>query len=532
VTNQTSTASSIDLRSTPTTEEMVVELKRCKDDVAYFANNYCVINDPQTHKIFKFELWDFQYDLFHTFEEYSRVIILKGRQLGVSWSIAVYALHQAIFYNSANVLLLSIREKEAQKLLTKVRFIYTRLPVWMRIWRPVGGADNKQELEFTKYDQEGTPVFHSLIGAFPATEGAGRSETASLVIADEWAFHPYADLNWAAISPTIDAGGRFIGVSTANGIGNFYHHQWQGAVAGSNGFHPLFLPYSVRPGRDEAWYELTKSTYKDQKVFQQEYPRNPIEAFISTGGCIFDLEALQYYADVVCKDPLTQAELDAARDSRGLDDMTRTRPGILSVWELPKWGHRYVLSADPAGGVTGGDSSVGYVYNIDTEAHCATISGILDPDSFSDWLVLVARAYYDAMIVPERNNHGYALLANIKNVHNYMNIYKFKKDEVMRMGDDIDGFPTTTKTKPILNSVLQAEVKDKTLSCFNVDFVFEAQAYVQKPNGKVEAEEGMHDDHVIAVGLAMIGISSVKSERHGPRRRVTINKHFKTRSRR
>jgi len=102
--------------------------------------------------------------------------------------------------------------------------------------------------------------------------------------------------------------------STANGVGNYFHEQWQLAESGESDFIPIFIPWywqpeyvrdvpeNFHPNEDEV--ELIKSykinalqlmwrRYKIQelsaagangvKAFQQEYPNNPSEAFSLSG---------------------------------------------------------------------------------------------------------------------------------------------------------------------------------------------------------------------------------------------------------
>src|SRR6266540_4231305 len=111
----------------------------------------------------------------------------------------------AKFHDGANVLMLSKRQDEASALLVKARFLERSLPDWLRT---AAGKSNDSTLEFADRG--------SKISALPSNEDAGRSEAATLVLLDEHAFHQYAEDNFA-VKPTIDAGGRLVIVSTANG---------------------------------------------------------------------------------------------------------------------------------------------------------------------------------------------------------------------------------------------------------------------------------------------------------------------------
>jgi hypothetical protein len=491
----------------------VEEVQKCRTDAAYFIQNYCYINNPQTFKTFLFKFWDFQGDILDAFLHSKRVVILKARQLGVSWMVAAYALWMALFHDNANVLILSQKEDLAQDLLSKVKFMNDRLPEWLT--QPVG-QENLKLLEF--YSKR----FHSQIKALPATKEAGRSETASVVICDEHSFHPYAQENFAAVGPTIDAGGQFISVSTANGLGNFYYKLWKEAETSINGFTPLFLPYDSRPERRvEGWYEEHLKNYTgDPKLFQQEYPRNPMEAFISTGGCIFDLEGLQYIAEEQCTDPLTPDDVAKLRGEPRVLQYMNQYPHLIKFWKLPRNGRTYVLGADPAGGGSDGDFSAAMVVDVVTGEHLASLHGRLDPDSFAGHLVTVAEIYNNALIAVERNQHGYGVHSALTNAYSYGNIYKYPDDKK-------EGWPTNQKTKGVMNSKLQQLVRDRELQTPEMEFIYEAQSYVQR-NNKVGAEEGMHDDRVVAMGIAQMALEKAQRPARA-RHRVTQTKHFKRR---
>jgi ADP-glucose pyrophosphorylase len=112
------------------------------------------------------------------------------------------------------------------------------------------------------------------------------------VVVDEWAFLPNPSEAWASIEPVADAGGKIIGLSTANGSGNFFHHLWVGASTGNNLFNPMFFPWGASEDRDESWYESKRQSMLPWQL-AQEYPSSAEEAFIKSGNPVFDLDVLQ-----------------------------------------------------------------------------------------------------------------------------------------------------------------------------------------------------------------------------------------------
>ena len=141
-----------------------------------------------------FGLWPAQRDVLLDLEQHRLTVILKARQLGLSWLVVGWALWLMLSQPAATVLFFSKRDQEAVHLLAfRLRGMLDRLPEWLR---PALVADNDHNIEL---------VNGSVGVAFPTT--VGRSYTASLVVVDEADLADSLDLLLAAVKPTIDAGG-------------------------------------------------------------------------------------------------------------------------------------------------------------------------------------------------------------------------------------------------------------------------------------------------------------------------------------
>jgi hypothetical protein len=103
---------------------------------------------------------------------------------------------------------------------------------------------------------------------------------------------PNPEEAWASIEPVADVGGRIIGLSTANGSGNFFHQMWVGAETRTNQFSPMFYPWSANEERDDLdWYANKKRSMTSWQL-AQEYPSDPESAFIKSGRTVFDVDDL------------------------------------------------------------------------------------------------------------------------------------------------------------------------------------------------------------------------------------------------
>lgn len=147
-------------------------------------------------------------------------------------------------------------------------------------------------------------------------KAVGRSATIQLLHGSEVAFWNNAAEHAKGIMQAVpsEPGTEIILESTANGLGNFFHQQWQQAEAGLSDFRAIFVPwfwqneyqrsvdneFSITAEEQELkdhhgltdeqlnWrrykiIELSVSGQDGQKAFRQEYPCTPQEAFVTTG---------------------------------------------------------------------------------------------------------------------------------------------------------------------------------------------------------------------------------------------------------
>lgn len=259
------------------TDERTVEWLKCAADAAYACDTYGIIDDAQGlgdgRGVMRFRLWPAQVALLWTLLTNRLVLVLKARQLGISWICCWYALWLCLFHPGKVVLLFSRGQDEANEMLRRVRVLYERLPEWMRQAAPALLKQNTEEMAWAN---------ESRIQSLPASPGSGRSFTASLAIMDEAAFMQWASELYTAMKPTIDGGGQLIVLSTANGRANLFFDLCDRARRGVSGFAFRFLPWHARPGRDAAWYALTEAEAVDSALMRQEYPATPDEAFEAT----------------------------------------------------------------------------------------------------------------------------------------------------------------------------------------------------------------------------------------------------------
>ena len=351
----------------------------------------------------------------------------------------------------------------------------------------------------------------------------------------EIAFWPHAESHFAGIMQSLPhaPGTEVILESTANGAAGKFYEMWQDAEKGKGEFIAIFIPwhwqpeYSVDPGgfvfsdkeralakvhklsdSQLAWRQL-KVHELGEELFHQEYPCTAQEAFLVSGRPVFDPKYLME-AELECFSPSYRAEVvDGGR-------ITRHETGALRVWDDPVPGKRYVIGADVAEGLIHGDYSCAQVLTVPDSLQVAEWHGHVDPDRFGDILVSLGKRYNRAFIGVERNNHGLTTLTTLLHA-GYANMY-VQHDVEHRSGQKQTkkmGWLTTSKSKPKIIDRLASELRDGTHGICDKNLVDEMKRYQIADNGSYNAQDGYHDDRVMARAIA--GELVV----HAPRNRLT-----------
>ena len=257
------------------------EWRKCARDEPYFLRKYWHIAHPAHGRIL-FDLRDAQSAALTHWDNHRYSLTLKARQIGWSTLVAAHQFWLAFFTPDQNIIDLSRTEREAVQLLRKTKYGFSHLPSWMVDRGPRSLVEHQQRMFFGNGSQ---------IVSMPSASDPARGESATLIVVDEWAFLPNPEEAWSSIEPVADVGGRIIGLSTANGSGNFFHHLWVGSSTGNNKFEPMFYPWSATEDRDDAWYESKVESMLPWQL-AQEYPTTPEEAFVKSGNPVFDLDVL------------------------------------------------------------------------------------------------------------------------------------------------------------------------------------------------------------------------------------------------
>lgn len=488
-----------------------VERLKCQMSFVHFLDYVRLILPPMPNRpggVFPILRWPHTMETIYHFLTDTLISIYKSRQIGISTIAAAYVIWLATTKFGSRILLFSKAEPEAQELLGKARNIYDYLPGFLKV--------NKLDPESTI--QLGFPELKSMIKAFPSTTSAGIGETANLVVSDEHAEHPYAESNYKNVKPTIDtSGGQFISIWTAptHDLDNFAVNLWLGAQKGENDFVPLFFPWDVVPGRDDAWYERTKrnipkqllGTMSPELYMRKNYPKVPADGLKpAEEEAVFDVDILDQMKEE-CKPPI-KVERD------GIDTK------ICNIYISPFVGVPYIAASDCGEGL-GHDYSVTGIMNSRTGQVVADIfANNLSVEEFAKWSVRLLEIYDSPKWFPENNNQGILLVSKAQD-EGYKNFgYQNEKEtkdglKKTKAGFNTHSYITSTGLKGSrmdLFGELITAINNHQITIYNLKGLLQFYDIIRnvKDRGKIEAIKGKHDDYPIMTGICWLKRNEAK----------------------
>jgi hypothetical protein len=452
-------------------KRQVNEIIKCGKDPIYFLNKYVKIQHP-TRGTIPFNTYKFQDACLKDFVDHRFNIILKSRQLGISTLGAAYAVWLAVFYRDKNILVIATKLSVAMNFIKKVKVALKGMPRWLLL--PEIVSNNKQTVEFSN---------GSSIKAIPTSEDAGRSEALSLLIVDEAAFVRNFDELWMGLYPTLVTGGRAIVLSTPNGVGGQYYDLYMKAISGENEFNPTKLPWDVHPEHDDEWF-VNESKNLSERQVAQEF----LCDFAASGDTFLSVEDIDYLRTAV-KRPLEKWGPDMG----------------VWVWKYALSEHKYIISADVSRG-DAADYSTFHVIDTEESEVVAEYKGKIPPDQFAILLNEAGMRYGKAVMCPENNTYGYAVIMKLHEL-NYPNLYyKNERDKYAyyKTGAQISkiGFTTSAQSRNQILTKLEEVLRNREVRCYSSRLYEEMKMFIWK-GSKAQAQKGSNDDLVISLAIGV-----------------------------
>ena len=460
-----------------------------------------------------------------------RFIILKARQMGFSTIIEAFIFVVTMFQPNQKAVIVADCAENAGSLFEMSKHYYDHFEANIL---PALKKNNKQILQTAKTN--------SSIRILCAGDHTGRSKSLQFLHLSEFAFWDNAETTMTALVRTVSATNKKSAIfieSTANGYDAF-KSRWDKAVAGDSPYVPIFFPWfemdeyrlpydghelspdelalKEKYGLDNDQLQWRKYQIEDMdgdlNSFHQEYPSCPEEAFLSTGNSVFNNEDIQRRKGEVNKRPKRGYFTYVKQHSVNTDEIKISNikwvddpHGEIYLYQEPLPGFPYVLGGDPANG--GADYFVGQVIsNVNRHQVAMYRKTAVDADLYAYQLYCLGMYFNEALIGTEVNV-GETVMKTLLRC-NYPKLY-YRKIEG-RIDEKVQqalGVRTTTVTKPIMIDMMKATfredpncIADYTTLCEMETFIVSDTASSKNTLTTTRAEEGKHDDTVMAYAIA------------------------------
>lgn len=467
--------------------------------------------------------------------------VLKARQFGISTLISAIFASIIATMNGINGLVITDRIEGSQYMLDMYKLFYRELNATTKgRLVPTLARDNINGIMF----KEG--MSRVLIDT-ASNVSAGRKYTLYLLHCSEVCFWPInpQEIMIGLMQAMPNTRCLIINETTANGVGDYFYNEFKRGMEGSSDWVSLFFGWHEYPGYEKDYVEEDKKLllntlseeedkliykFKDENkfcedtiirkliwrrwciknkcqgdinFFHQEYPTTWEEAFLVSGRSRFSTKALLHMQDE-CVEPIKTG----CFTSNGFEELPK---GMIKIYREPDpiYG-KYVVGIDPAtgklvakiGGRADPDNHSLHVLDSKTEDVVATMASICDPDVFAEQALKLAK-YYNTAFVGIENNIGQAMLAYFKRM-NYWNLYQnVIYDEQLDRELKVLGWNTNIKTKRLMIDELAIYIRERLGKINDRLTIAELFTFIIKDDGKVEAQDGCHDDRVISLAIAI-----------------------------
>lgn len=275
------------------------------------------------------------------------------------------------------------------------------------------------------------------------------------------------------------------------------------------------------------------TTYRDNRFLDAEY-RNLLESYRTSDPyyyAVYCLGQWGVYGKTVFDAKKIQQRLDELRDTGSWGRFsfeTSAQPGTVGgirresirfepegdgeicIYLPPERGVPYVIGADTAG--DGSDYFAAHVLDNRTGEQVAVLHSRFDEDVFAQQLFCLGVYYNEALIGIEANFSTYPIRA----LEQMGYTHQFVRERVDRFTQRMThsyGIRTTAQTRPLMLATLVQEVRTNCRMLHDRATLGELLTFVRNEKGRAEAQQGAHDDLVMALAIAHTIRSQQTTER-------------------
>lgn len=435
-----------------------------------------------------------------------RILTLKARRMGITTIEQGFSYALCRTRRNTECLTLAQTDKDTRKIFEMVLRMHKYDPNKARL-----DKDRRDAIAYRDLETEFS------IGTAGST-ALGRGAQKSKVHGSETAHWNISDVDCDNLTVGLNETarmGEIVYETTANGLGGWYYERWQEATQGKGLWSPIFLGWyldarnsiaSTPQEREELidtldaeevwlvenfrcdagkllWRREKKKV--GEKLFKQEYPATPEEAFMFSGTAYFNTDVIDGLYKK-CKDPISDS-------------------GGMAIWKRPEKGHKYVVGVDTSEGNESSDDTPIAVLDYQTGEQVARYNRKLKPHLLGALSVKMAKEYNGALLAIENNNTGHSVLNTVMNQEMYQKVY-WHEDLVTDNPKESNtpGWRTTAKSRPLLLSELDEALEKGYMTVHDKLFLTQCRVFRDNGYGKVESSRktGNHGDLVFAWGIA------------------------------
>ena len=457
------------------------------------------------------------------------IVHYKPRQIGDTTVACAYNFDYTYWAKDpVKTLVVAHTYDATDAIFDKLQYFYRTLPTLLK--RPTLRSSRKELI----FDDTNAGFRCMTAGG----KGGARAWTFQRLHADELAYWPNAEEVWASVTSTMHEGPhrKVIILSTANGPGNLFHEKVLSAQraiqSGDDSVvfrffrwcdHPAYAalpPSDWEPDQEE--YELAQVHglspaqlyWRHQKIngvngvgihkFRREYPLTLEDGFAVFDGAWFDGD---YLNEVLSSLPQTNKEL--------------------RIFERPYPGLNYSIGIDPSW-CNGGDYAVAQVLSADGR-QVATLSMNQGGELlFAQKVIELAQHFNKARALIESNPGGAGTVIIREFIKCGMPLWTKPSEPGQKASKRPRYWTTSRGSKEHGYAHLRQMVNGDALTLNDMTTVQELM-HIREEGGKIEGQDGYHDDHADALMLAEWNRRDMPEAKALPtnpnRRRYTAIKH-------
>lgn len=424
-------------------------------------------------------------------------IVLKARQMGMTTWVAGRFFLRTIMHPGTLTVQVAHTQAAVEAIFRTVQRMWEHLPPEWRKGPLRRSRANVGQMVFPEIDSE-----FRVWSAADINAGRGLSmQNLHCSEVSRWPGDAAATL--AGLRAALAPDGELVLESTPNGASGAFYEEWRAAELTQH-----FLPWWLEPAYvartaakgplTEIEIELMKQHnltlqqigYRRKlerdygKLRSQEFAEDAETCFRATGDCFFEIQAIDH------------------RMLETPEPYEQLRNGSLLRWSFPQPARDYLVAVDTAGGGSSGDFCAVQVIDMGTGIQAMELQQRLRPSELAVVIVELAKEYNDALLVVERNNTGYGVLAHLKDSVDNRRIYKQNGEQ---------GWYTCAESKEKALNRLNVLLTREPNRFMSRRFLGECRTFVNLENNKVGAAGGAHDDLVMAMAIGQ----AVREEKLG-----------------